>query len=232
MTRIIVDPEELTAASKMLASSAVELADIGAQLQSSPVASMPPQVAADVGALMATLDALLDQIGANYHNTAVDLARRSVVASLDSLAAATGTSREGLAAQMGVDLVALGVAAPPTSQRSAGTESWTEFTNRTGLQDPAAPSQTGSGSRTWKAWADMTASMGISPVSRSDTFEVPIPLGGPTQADAMAGGQDGMRKLLATPQRDVEADHGKGKPMGSSEVKKISKFTNNPRSLG
>lgn len=124
MTRIVVDPAELSEAGRVLGGVAVELAELASQLQSCASATMPPQVAADVESLMATLNSLLSQIGANYHGAAVDLVRRALVASLDSLAGATGTSTASLAASMGVDLDTLGVAAPAAVAATASTHSF------------------------------------------------------------------------------------------------------------
>lgn len=109
MTMIRLDPNELNQASIQLGRSAAELGELGAQLASCVSCPMPPMVAADIGALVSSADALLDQLGAVLHREAVDLARRAVISSMDSLAAATGTTRESVAAQLGVDLATLGV---------------------------------------------------------------------------------------------------------------------------
>lgn len=127
MTRILIDPNELNAAASTLGACAKELADTGSQLSSNVGIAMPAAVEADLSALMRTADQLLDQLGAILHREAVGLARRSVVASLDSLAAATGSTRELTATRMGVDLVAIGVAPPVTASPLTGTISAPAF---------------------------------------------------------------------------------------------------------
>lgn len=112
MTKITLDPEELNTTATTLEQCSVELADIGSQLTGCVACPMPPEVDQVVGTLVATVDAILDRLGAVLHTEAVGLARRAVLAAIDSLAAATGSTRELVAAQAGVDLVAIGSTGP------------------------------------------------------------------------------------------------------------------------
>ena len=88
--RIVVDPIEMGAVSKVLQQCAVEVADIGSQLASCVDCPMPSAVAGDVNSLIATADVVLDRVGAALTNEAIGLVSRGIIAALDSLAAASG----------------------------------------------------------------------------------------------------------------------------------------------
>lgn len=147
MTMITIDPDEMNAAGQVFSSAANELADIGSQLTSSACCPMPPVVASDINGLVGAADKLLDRIGVDLHAVAIDLLKRGLVAALDSLAAATGSSREAVAAQNGISLVALGVAAPVV----------------------AAASTPASGSTATPTAGSFAAAMGVSPTHANGT---------------------------------------------------------------
>ena len=90
--RIIVDPNEMGAASTVLQQCAIELADVGSQLAACVDCPMPPAVSSDVNSLIAAVDVVLDRVSATLINEAIGLVGRGIIAALDSLAAASGVT--------------------------------------------------------------------------------------------------------------------------------------------
>lgn len=204
MTRISIDPDELYTASAALQRGATELADIGAALPSCSSVPMPPAVAADVTALMSSLDALLDRIAVNYIALAVGLSQRGLIAALDTQAAAAGTNRDSLARSLGIDLAALGIApAVP-------------------LTPPAGPAGSGAvgkpGATKQQSERAVTEAMVNSQLAKVG--------GQPSLVDVMFDAADGgMSHLLAPSRTDIENKFARGNPMTDSEVGRISPDT-------
>ena len=85
---ITIDPKELIDTAVLLATSAVELADIGFTLRACTGCEMPATVRTSIDAVVATADRVLDDMAAALRSEAADLAQRAVVAANDMLTAA------------------------------------------------------------------------------------------------------------------------------------------------
>ncbi len=87
--RVTVDPLELMTMAVALGTSAVEVADVGTSLHSCVDCSMPPDIRHKVDQIVATIDTVLDTSASVLRAEAADLAQRSLIATNDSLAAAS-----------------------------------------------------------------------------------------------------------------------------------------------
>lgn len=97
MTRIAVDPDELSATAGLVRTSAAEVADVGAALASCTCCAMPPDVESLVTQIVATADRILDLVAQRLNGAADDLLGRAGVATNDSLTAASAATGPALA---------------------------------------------------------------------------------------------------------------------------------------
>jgi hypothetical protein len=109
MMRVTVDPQELMNVAALLATSAVELADIGSTLRACTGCEMPPGVRSSVDSVVATADRLFDDMAVGLRGEAADLVRRAIVAAID-MDLASGLTVDQIRAQVG--LPPLAVATP------------------------------------------------------------------------------------------------------------------------
>jgi hypothetical protein len=92
VTRIILDPSELTSVAATLRSVAVETAQVGSELAHCVACSMPADVEPIVQQIVATTDAILDEMARRMQTSANDLLVRAGVATNDSMTAASTAS--------------------------------------------------------------------------------------------------------------------------------------------
>lgn len=91
MTMIMLDPPELTAAGAVLRNLSIEVADIGTQLASCINCAMDARLEPMLDQLVATADAVMDDVAAQLYNESVDVSQRAFLAQRDVLTAATVT---------------------------------------------------------------------------------------------------------------------------------------------
>lgn len=115
--RITVEPQELMNVAALLATSAVELADIGATLRSCTGCEMPAGVRSSVDNIVATADRVFDDMAVTLRGEAADLVRRAIVAAID-MDLASGLTVNQIRAQVGLPPIAV---AAPVSWRNWGT---------------------------------------------------------------------------------------------------------------
>ena len=98
MTMIVVDPNELATVAATLRTVASAVAEVGTQLSCGAQCAMPPQVESLVNQIVATSDAVLDEVARRLAVAADGLGTRSNVAANDSLTAASAATGVGLTA--------------------------------------------------------------------------------------------------------------------------------------
>ena len=98
MTMIVVDPNELATVAATLRTVASAVAEVGTQLSCGAQCAMPPQVESLVNQIVATSDAVLDEVARRLAMAADGLGARSNLAANDSLTAASAATGVGLTA--------------------------------------------------------------------------------------------------------------------------------------
>jgi hypothetical protein len=107
--RITIDPQELMNVAALLATSAVELADIGSTLRGCTGCEMPASLRSSVDNVVAMADRLFDDMAVGLRGEAAELVRRAIVAAID-MDLAAGLTIDQIRAQVGLPPIA--VAAP------------------------------------------------------------------------------------------------------------------------